>query len=353
MKRSRSDGPVTLQDVATAAGVSLATASRSLHNGTRAPRPELRERVQRAAADLGYTSNGPAQALARATTPVVGLIVHDITDPYFSALAIGAMRVAHEHSLLVLVGNTFRNPALEFDYLARLRAQRARGVLLLASGFSGKAYRSALHHELAALEALGGRIACVSDHGIEADSVLPEHRDGARQVADHLVGLGHERIAVVTGPVNLLVSRERLQGFRDRLRALGAPLDPTRVVHSDFTRDGGRHATLELMERHPDVTAVFALNDMMAVGALVALRDDLGRSVPDDVSVVGFDDVPLTRDLHPPLTTVHLPLEEIGEHGMRFLLGDRNGASTVRVPARLLERGSSGPVSAPRRRRSA
>src|SRR5262249_57547729 len=127
------------------AGVSLATASRSLHDGTRAPRAELRERVLRAAAELGYTSNGPAQALARAATPVVGLIVHDIADPYFSALAIGAMRVAHERGLLVLVGNTFRDRALELEYLARLRAQRARGVLLLASGFSEAAYRTALH----------------------------------------------------------------------------------------------------------------------------------------------------------------------------------------------------------------
>jgi LacI family transcriptional regulator, galactose operon repressor len=334
---------VTLQDVAAAAGVSLATASRSLHNGTRAPRPELRERVQRAAATLGYTSNGPAQALARATTPVVGLIVHDITDPYFAALAIGAMRVAHDNGLLVLVGNTFRDPALEFDYLARLRAQRARGVLLLASGFSDKRYQASLRQELAFFEALDGRIACVSDHGIEAASVLPAHRDGARQVADHLVELGHQRIGVLTGPANLLTSRERLQGFRERLRTLGHPLDPDRVEHSDFSRDGGRAATLDLMRRHPDLTAVFALNDMMAVGALVALRDDLGRSVPDEVSVVGFDDVPLTRDLHPPLTTVHLPLDEIGELGMRFLIEDRAALSTVRVPATLVRRASSGP----------
>src|SRR5256714_2839085 len=113
-----------------------------LHHGTRAPRPELRDRVLQAAASLGYSSNGPAQALARATTPVVGLIVHDVTDPYFAALAIGAMRVAHEHGLLVLVGNTFRDPALEFDYLARLRAQRARGVLLLPVASATSATRT-------------------------------------------------------------------------------------------------------------------------------------------------------------------------------------------------------------------
>jgi LacI family transcriptional regulator len=347
---------VTLQDVAAAAGVSLATASRSLHLGARAPRAELRDRVQRAAAELGYTSNGPAQALAKAATPVVGLILHDISDPYFSAIATGAMRVAHDNGLLVLVCNTFRDPTLELDYLARLRAQRARGVLLLASGFSDRRYQAALQRELVSFAALDGRVACVSDHGIAADSVLPAHREGARLVADYLVGLGHERIGVVTGPGNLLTSRERLQGFRERLRTLDRPLAPERVVRADFSRDGGRRATVELLTRCPDLTAVFALNDMMAVGALAALREDLGRSVPDEVSVVGFDDIPLTRDLHPSLTSVHLPLEEIGEHGMRFVLsGGEVGARTLRVPARLVARESSGPapVRSGRRRRSA
>jgi LacI family transcriptional regulator len=341
---------VRLQDVAAAAGVSLATASRSLHDATRAPRAELRERVRQAAATLGYTSHGPAQALAKATTPVVGLIVHDIADPYFAALAIGAMRVAHDTGLLVLVGNTFRDRALELEYLARLKAQRARGVLLLASGFSDEEYRTALRHELTSFEALGGRVACVSAHGFDADSVLPDHRAGARRVADHLVDLGHQRIGVVTGPGNLLTSRERLQGFREQLRERSHPLAPSRIVRSDFSRDGGRDATLELLDRCPDLTAVFALNDMMAVGVLAALRD-LGRSVPDEVSVVGFDDITLTRDLRPPLTTVHLPLEEIGEHGMQFLLSERPvGIRTVRVPATLVARESSGPAPAVRRR---
>jgi LacI family transcriptional regulator len=336
---------VTLQDVAATAGVSLATASRALHSGTRVVRAELRERVLKAASQLGYTSHGPAQALAKATTPVVGMIVHDITDPYFSALAIGAMRVAHGSGLLVLVCNTFRDPRLELEYLARLKAQRPRGVLLLASGFAEREYRASLKKEVESLESLGGRVACISTHGLDADTVLPEHRAGARMIAEHLVELGHERIGVVTGPANLITSRERLQGLRDRLRESGLTLTPSQIVKSDFSRDGGRSATLDLMGRCPDLTAVVALNDMMAVGALAALRDDLRLSVPGDVSVVGFDDITLTEDVQPPLTTVHLPLEEIGEYGMRFLLDEqRGGIRTIRVPARLVERASSGPA---------
>ena len=124
-------------------------------------------------------------------------------------------------------------------------------------------------------------------------------------------------------------------------------------MRSDFTRDGSRQATLELLDRCPDLTAVFAVTDLMAVGTLTAVRDDLHRAVPDEVSVVGFDDIALTRDLRPALTTVHLPLEEIGAHGMRFLLSDPpSGARTLRVPATLVARESSGPAPvSPTRRR--
>jgi LacI family transcriptional regulator len=347
MKRSRASGAVstvTLQDVATSAGVSLATASRALHGGTRVVTAELRERVEKAAADLGYTSHGPAQALARATTPVVGLIVHDITDAYFSAMAIGAMRVAHESGLLVMVCNTFRDARLELDYLARMRSQRARGVLLFGSGFADRAYQSKLRHELESMTGLGGRVVCISPHGFETDAVLPDHREGGRLAARHLADLGHRHIGAISGPPNLLVNQERLRGFRDQLRALGIALPPGQIGKGDFTREGGRAATVDLLTRNPELTAVFALNDVMAVGALAALRDELRLPVPDKVSVVGFDDIALTSDVQPTLTTVHLPLEEIGQHGMRLLLDDQStGPRTVRIPARLVARGSTGP----------
>ncbi|GAA5197971.1 LacI family DNA-binding transcriptional regulator [Rugosimonospora acidiphila] len=333
-----------MQDVATEAGVSLATASRALHGGTRVVTAELRERVEKAARHLGYTSHGPAQALARATTPVVGLIVHDIADPYFSALAIGAMREAHESGLLVLVCNTFRDPLLELDYVARLRAQRARGVLLFGSGFTERSYQSKLHRELDLLAGLGGRVACISPHGFTTDAVLPDHRDGGRLAAQHLTDLGHRRIGVVSGPANLLVNQERLRGFRDQLRALDIELPAEQIAKADFTREGGRAAAIELLGRDSELTAIFALNDVMAVGVLAALRDDLKLSVPDDVSVVGFDDIALTADVQPALSTIHLPLEEIGRRGMELLLDEQAVSTrTVRVPASLVQRASSAP----------
>ncbi|MBS2964750.1 LacI family DNA-binding transcriptional regulator [Actinocrinis puniceicyclus] len=339
-------GAVTLSSVAERAGVSLATASRVLHgSGGRAVGDALRARVFAAAQQLGYVSNGPAQALARASSSVVGLVVHDVADPYFSAIAAGAMRVARAHDLMVMVAATFRDPELELEYLARLRAQRARAVLLAGSGFTDPGYTSRLAAQIEGFERQGGRVALVGQHGVPADAVLPGHREGAAEAARYLWELGHRRIAVVCGPRALETVAHRLDGIREALRGLGADLAERDVVEADFTRSGGRTATLELLRRNPGVTAILALNDLMAAGALAALREER-RAVPAEVSVIGFDDLPQAADLHPALTTVRLPLEEIGERALRLILEEEPGYAprAVPVPATLVMRASTGPA---------
>ncbi|HEY3604185.1 MAG TPA: LacI family DNA-binding transcriptional regulator, partial [Sporichthyaceae bacterium] len=236
--RSRADRPgvvpqgslVTLQDVANSAGVSRATASRVLNGSARVVGPELADRVLRAAKLLRYVSNAPAQALARSTSTVVGLIVHAVDDPYFSAIAAGAMRVAAEHDLLTMMASTFRDPEREIDYVSRLRAHRARGVLLVGSGFTSTSITDRLHEEIAAFVAGGGRVACVGEHSIPFDTVLPENRRGAEQAARLLLALGHRRIGVVSGPPELTTVEHRLAGFRDTLRAAGVELPERAVV---------------------------------------------------------------------------------------------------------------------------
>jgi LacI family transcriptional regulator len=344
-------GAVTLSLVAQRAGVSLATASRVLHgSGGRAVGDELKARVFAAAEELRYVSNGPAQALARATTSVVGLVVHDVADPYFSAIAAGAMRVARAHDLMVMVAATFRDPGLELEYLARLRAQRARAVLLAGSGFTDPGFAERLAGEIGVFRQQGGRVALIGEHGVAADTVLPDHRGGAAAAARHLWELGHRRIGVVAGPRELATVAQRLAGVRETLAELGGSLDDERVVEADFTRAGGRAAALDLIRRQPELTAVLALNDAMAAGVLAALREELGLAVPGRVSVVGFDDLPLAADLHPALTTVRLPLEEMGERAMRLILEEReprddfatvDGTRGVPVPAQLVVRAST------------
>lgn len=326
MARLTSTSP-TLQQVADAAGVSLATASRVLHgSGGRRVAAALSERVTDAATRLRYVAHAPAQSLARSTSTVVGLLVHDIADSYFAAIAAGAMQVAREHDLMVLVANTFRDPQLERDYVARLRAQRARAVLLAGSAFTDFSFTD----ELTAFAESGGRVAAIGGHGTDFDTVMPDNFGGAQQAATHLADLGHSRVGVVCGPSALATVAARLDGF-------ASVLPPSVVSSADFTREGGRLATLDMMRNHRDLTALFALNDLMAVGAMAALRE-LGKA---GISVVGFDDLPIAVDVTPALTTVRLDLMGIGASAMELVLSDRPSRRTISAPATLVVRQST------------
>lgn len=310
---------VTLGDVARHAGVSLATASRVLNGSTRRVNEDLRELVLAAAAELGYTPNLHAQAVARGTSSTVGLIVHDIADPYFSAIASGVMRVADERGLIVTLGTTTRQPERELAYVATLRAQRARAVILAGSRVTDRRQTQRLADEITAFKRAGGRVACVSQHRLPADTVQPENRAGARELARRLVELGHRKFAVLAGPRTLVTARDRVAGFRAGLVDAGIALAPGAVIEGSFTRDGGYQALTELVTNGVDATCVFAVNDVMAVGAMAACRER-GIRVPDDLSVAGFDDIETLRDLSPSLTTVRLPLEELGAKAAELAL---------------------------------
>jgi len=310
---------VTLGDVARRAGVSLATASRVLNGSTRRVNEELRVVVLQAAEELGYTPNVHAQAVARGTSSAVGLIVHDIADPYFSAIASGVMSVADDRGLIVTLGTTSRNPNRELQYVAMLRAQRARAVILAGSRVADKAQTERLAKEVEAFRRAGGRVACVSQHKLPADTVSPENRAGARELATRLAELGHRKFGVLAGPRALLTASDRLKGFKDGLHKLGIELAPEAVVEGAFTRDGGYEAAKQLLARDLGITCIFAVNDVMAVGAMAACRE-FGVRVPEDMSVAGFDDIETLRDLVPPLTTVRLPLEEMGVRAAKLAL---------------------------------
>jgi LacI family transcriptional regulator len=337
--RDRTSIQPTLQQVADAAGVSLATASRVLHgSGGRTVGEELRTRVMAEAARLRYVSHAPAQALARATTSIVGLIVHDIADPYFAAIAAGAMREAREHDLMVMVACTFREPALELEYIARLRAQRARAIVLAASAFTGTPFLADLAERLDGYAAQGGRVVAVGDHGPAVDAVLPANSAGGESAASHLLSLGHERIGVISGPSTLITVAERMAGFTS--------LVPSPVVEfGDFSRDGGYAAAERLLTASPELTAIFAMDDLMAFGVLAAARD-LGRSVPDELSVIGFDDVPGAADVGPPLTTVRLDLAALGARVLQLAVAAPAAVRRIEhQPASLIVRASTGPVT--------
>jgi LacI family transcriptional regulator len=311
----------TLQDVADRAGVSLTTASRVVNEGSRRVGPQLAQRVNQAVAELGYTANLQARAVATGQSTMVGVVVHDIADPYFSSIAAGLIEVTDARQLLACMSPA-ATEAAEREYVALMRAQRARAVILIGSRSDDAAARDALRAEIAAFTRSGGRAVAVGQDLLGVDTVLPENAAGAEALAQAMVALGHRRFAVLAGPRGLLTARDRLDGFRAGLAAWSVPPEAARVVYGAFTRDGGYEAMSAIMaadEPLPD--CVFAVTDVMAMGALARLRAG-GLQVPADIALAGFDDIHTLRDVYPPLTTVRLPLKRMGEMAAGLVLAE-------------------------------
>jgi LacI family transcriptional regulator len=336
---------VTLQDVADRAGVSLTTASRVLNDGARRVGQQLAERVHKAAGELGYTANLQARAVATGQSTMIGVALRDISDPYFSSIAAGLIEVADAERLLVCMTSTAAHEAAEREYVALMRAQRARAVVLVGSRSDSPAAREALRAELDAFTRSGGRAACIGQDLLGIDTVQPENRAGADALARALAALGHRRFAVLGGPRALLTARDRVTGFSDGLRAWSVPVEPARVVHGELSRDGGYQAMSEILAAGPPrPDCVFAVSDIMAVGALARLRA-AGLDVPGDIALAGFDDIPTLRDVYPPLTTVRLPLRQLGEIAARLVLGGDtpDQPRVVPVPGEVVLRDSTQP----------
>ncbi len=338
---------VTLQDVADRAGVSITTASRVVNDGTRRVGAQLAQRVHRAAAELGYTANLQARAVATGRSSMVGVVVHDIADPYFSSIAAGLIEMASRSELLVCMSAAAANEAAEREYVSLMRAQRARAVILIGSRTDDAAERAALGAEVAAFTRQGGRAVCVGQPLLGVDTIVPGNAAGADALARALAALGHRRFAVLAGPRGSITVQDRIEGFRAGLAAWSIGLDPAGVVHAAFSRDGGYEAMSAILAsggKLPD--CVFAVNDVMAVGALARLRA-AGMSVPGDVAVAGFDDIVTLRDVTPPLTTVRLPLTQMGEMAANMVLtGGRPGRPLiVPVPGEVIMRDSTVPRS--------
>jgi len=336
---------VTLQDVADRAGVSITTASRVVNDGSRRVGAQLVQRVHRAVAELGYTANLQARAVATGRSSLVGVVVHDVADPYFSSIAAGLIEAVGARELLVSMSAAPASEAAEREYVALMRAQRARAVVLVGSRTDDAAARAALGEELAAFARQGGRAVCVGQPLLGVDTIVPENAAGADALARALAALGHRRFAVLAGPRGLLTARDRVEGFRAGLAAWSVRLAEASVVPGAFTRDGGYEAMSSVLAAGgPPPDCVFAVNDVMAVGALARLRA-AGLAVPGDIAVAGFDDILTLRDVTPPLTTVRLPLKRMGEMAASLVLsdGDPERPRVVPVPGEVIIRDSTLP----------
>jgi LacI family transcriptional regulator len=333
----------SLQEVARRCGVSVATASRVLNPDNSHPvSEELRQRVLAAAAEYDYAVNALARGLKIRRTQTVAVIVHDIRDPYFSECARGIADAADPAGYLAVVCNSDRDPDRELRYVQLAYEQRVSGVLFAGSGFEDRRYRREIKRKVDALRGYGAHAVALSPRRDRLPAELPDNLGGARSATEHLLGLGHGRIAYIDGPAGLTSSQERLDGYRNALSAAGIEFDDGLVEGGNYSVAGGEHAVAALLDR-ADFTAVFASNDAMGIGCMRELRRR-GLVIPRDVSVVGFDDIPLVSWLDPPMTTVFVPMARIGAAAMQRLIGllaDGAGSSCangerVRRPPRLV-----------------
>ncbi|MFF8829684.1 LacI family DNA-binding transcriptional regulator [Streptomyces sp. NPDC015131] len=319
---------VTLADVAARARVSPATVSRVL-NGNYPVAAATRERVLRAVDELDYVLNGPASALAAATSDLVGVLVNDIADPFFGIIAGAAQQAIGEGApgraggeKLAVVCNTGGSPERELRYLTLLQRQRAAAVVLTGGAVEDPEHLAAVAAKLTRLTDAGTRVVLCGRPPVEGavTAALPfDNRGGARRMTEHLLELGHRRIGCVAGPAGRTTTRHRLEGHREAMAAAGLPPGGL-TVHGSYDRTSGYDAALELLRREPGLTAIAAANDTVALGVCAALRER-GLRVPDDVSVTGFDDLPFSVDAAPALTTVRLPLHEAGARAGRLATG--------------------------------
>lgn len=326
---------VRLTDVASRAGVSLATVSRSL-TGTPGVSEAVAERVRAVAADMGYVVNQHARSLAGGGSTAVGLLVSNIGDPYFSEIARGVIEVAADAGRTVQIAQATDDESV-LAQVRLLRVQRVGAILLAGSGRE-PATDARVDAELVGFARDGGRVAVVGRHTLAVDAILPDNVEAGRALGRHLASLGHARVGVVAGPADLTVVTDRLTGVRDEL---GGRI--TRVEHAEFGRAGGVAAAHRILDSGTPVTAIVALNDLMAIGVLAVLRDR-GIDVPGEMSVVGCDDIDVAGDLSPALTTVRLPMAEIGAGAMRLLLAaEADEARVERTSHELILRASSAP----------
>jgi LacI family transcriptional regulator len=321
---------VTLADVARIAGVSMATASRALGSGPRLPREDLRTRVEEVAKELHYVPDPAAQTIARGRANVVGLIVHDITDPYFATIANVVMEAAEAEGLMMVMANARRDPERELRYVAGFRSQRARAIIVAGSRIGGAKSKAALQHQIDLFIAQGGRLALISQPELEANTVTVRYHEASKSLALALCDHGYRDFAVLAAPASLRTSTDRLEGFRAGLKSAGFVLDSSRVFRSEFSRDGGFEAATQMINSGKLPECVFAVNDLMALGAMAAFRA-AGLRVPQDVAVAGFDDVATLRDVVPALTTVHIPVELVATEAVNIVLRASEATSIRRT----------------------
>jgi LacI family transcriptional regulator len=299
-----------------------------------------RQRVLSAADRLAFEPNRLARALVTARSQTVGVIVHDISDPYFGEIVKGLEDGIHADDYRLFIASSDRDPEKELNYVRAFHAHQVDAIVFAASSLTDPEYGVTLLDLTDRFRSRGGVIVTLSDHLLDGSRVLFDNRRAVIELVGYLTERGHRRIGYIAGPAELEVSRVRLAGFAAAVAEFGIESGPEYIAEGGFTVTGGSAAVEELLDR-VDVTAVLASNDLMAIGAMRHLLAS-GLDVPGDVSVAGLDDIPIAEYGPVPLTTMRVPTYEIGRRGASLLLEALgNGEpSEVRLSGEIIERDS-------------
>lgn len=332
-----------MKDIARIAKVSLGTVSHVL-NGTAGVREPVRLRVLDAVKSTGYQPSQLARGLRRVQTNVIGMIIPDITNPFFPAVVRGAEDQAFSNGYRLILCNTDNDHAKELAHLNELRTYLPAGLIVIPSTFSDLTVQARSYREA------GAGVVCIDRLPKDwiGDSVTADNQDGAYKATRHLIAMGHKQLAVITGPLHLTNAKERLNGFKQAIKEAKLQLAPEYVQETTFDKQGGATKANLLLRMIPRPTAIFAGNDMIALGVLTAIRS-AGLRCPNDVSVMGFDDLDLAETTNPSLSSVSQSGYQLGATAARILLeriqGDTSPAKCIVLETSLRVRDSIAPPS--------
>ena len=334
--KTRTPGPISIKDIAVAAGVSHSTVSRALNNSPRVS-PETSERIRRIADEAGYSGSAIARSLATRRSKTIGVVVTTIADPFAAGVVTGIEEIAGDNGYSVFLANSNADPDRELRVVRSFEERRVDAIIVLASRV-GALY-------LTLLSRLRVPIVMINNqHPSEfVHSVCIENTHGARTATRYLLDLGHRRIGYIGDRTGRQSDTERFAGYREALDAADLPFQPDLVQYGDGTPDGGVQAMSALLSLPRAPSAVFCYDDMTALGAMRAVRS-AGRRVPEDISIVGFDDLLIVRFTDPPLTTMRQPMAKMGRLAMEAvldLLGGSGANHDIKVQGELIVRSSA------------
>lgn len=313
----RRGSPPTMKEVARLANVSVSTVSHVI-NKTRFVSSSTRQKVLKAMDKIGYHPNMIARSLRRRKTNTIGLVISDITNPFFPGVVRGIEKQLIKKGYSIILTNTDDDIEKEKNLVTLLYGKRVDGFIIVTAGGESKHIESLIQLRVPVV-LLDRKIS-----GLKLDAVLVDNEGGTRKLTEYLINLGHKRIGIITGPLNVFTGKERLNGYLKALQEYSLPRDDKLIKTGDFRQESGYSLTLELLSLSSPPTAILACNNLVGIGAMDALKEK-GIRIPDEIELVIFDDLPWFGHLNPPLTVVAQPTFKLGEMAAKLLLEQIRG----------------------------